>query len=195
MQGRAPGWPLRALRQLPRQPQRAPPHAWPLSNRSTDPQAIQRPTMRSILPNPFAGRDKTAKPPAPSEGPASRPAGTGAVEGQLEQGPRPPAQEQAHGVSPPVNKRASRDERFTLQRPLPSREESERQIREEAAKKKADMLAQFESKQANQRTQWIADQIKFREELSEAVRSLGNKAGPDIDKLAKRYGTEVDPVR
>ena len=57
------------------------------------------------------------------------------------------------------------------------------------------MLAQFESKQANQRTQWIADQIKFREELSEAVRSLGNKAGPDIDKLAKRYGTEVDPVR
>jgi hypothetical protein len=171
----------------------------PLSDSATDPQAIQRPTMRSILPNPFADGAKPPQPPAPGEGPASRPAGTGehpsAVTGQSEPGPRPPAQEQAHNDSPPVNEPASRDDRLALQPPLPSKEESERQLREEALKKQADRFAQVENRVALQRSQRIIDQTKFHDELREAIRSHKNLAGPEIDKIAKRYDGEIDHAR
>jgi hypothetical protein len=169
----------------------------PLSDPAADAQATRRPTMRSILPNPFADGTKPPQPPAPGDGPASRPTGTGEptspVAGRSEPGPRPPAQEQADDDPPPVNELPSRDERLALQ-PLPTKEEFDRQNREEAAKKQAERFAQVENRLATQHSHWIEEQLKFREELSEAIRSYKNQAGPEIDKIAKRYSTDVDPV-
>jgi hypothetical protein len=163
-----------------------------------DAQANRRITMRSVLPNPFADGGEAPLPPAPGEGPASRPAGPGEqtspVAGQSEPGPRPPTQEQVHNDPQPVNELASRDERLAPQAPLPSKEESLRQIEEEAAKLRAESLVQVENKVANQRSQRIADQIKFHDELREAIRSFGYQAGPEIEKIAKRYDGEINPV-
>jgi hypothetical protein len=172
----------------------------PPSDPAADAQANRRPTMRSILPNPFADGTKPPQPPAPGEGTASRPAETkeptSPVAGQSEPGARPPAQVNSDNDPPqPANELANRDQRLALQPPLPTKEESERQIREEAAKKQADRFAQVENRLASQHSHWLEEQIKFREELSEAIRSHGNQAGPEIDKLAKRYGTEVDDVK
>ena len=76
--------------------------------------------------------------------------------------------------------------------PLPSKEESLRQIEEEAAKLRAESLVQVENKVANQHSQRIADQIKFHDELREAIRSFGYQAGPEIEKIAKRYDGEIN---
>jgi hypothetical protein len=170
----------------------------PLSDPPADAHATNRITVRSILPNPFADGIKPPQPPDPSAGAASRPAGTGErtspVAGQSEPGPRPPAQEHGGNDSQPVNGLASPDERLPLQPPLPTKEESERQIREEAAKLQADRVAQVGNRVATQHSHWMEEQIKFREELAEVLRTSRNQAGPDIDKLAKRYDGETDPV-
>ena len=39
------------------------------------------------------------------------------------------------------------------------------------------------------------EQVKFRDELREVIRMQGNRAGPEIDRLAQRYGYEVDEER
>jgi hypothetical protein len=79
--------------------------------------------------------------------------------------------------------------------PLPTKEESLRDIEQEAAKKQAEIVAQFEAKQTEIRSQRIEEQIKFREELRELVRTQGNRAGPEIDSLVKRYAGDIDPVK
>jgi hypothetical protein len=70
--------------------------------------------------------------------------------------------------------------------PLPTKEESLRQIVEEAAKKQAEIDGYDEEKLAEIRALRQGERIKFREELRETLRSFGNNAGPEIDKLAKR---------
>jgi hypothetical protein len=78
---------------------------------------------------------------------------------------------------------------------LPTKEESERQIQEEAARREAEILAQTETRGSEFRLQRYEEQFKFREELREVLRTQGDRAGPDIDGLAKRYGYDSDPNR
>ena len=159
-----------------------------------DEPAIKRPTMRSILSNPFADGTKPPVPPAPGESPVTSPAGTEEktlpVAGQSE-----PTQKQATDAALPATEVASRDVRLAPRAPLPTKEEAERQIREEAAKLQAERVAQVQNRVATQHSHWMDEQIKFRDELAEVLRISRNQAGPDIDKLAKRYDGEADPVQ
>jgi hypothetical protein len=79
--------------------------------------------------------------------------------------------------------------------PLPTKEESLRQIEEEAAKKQAEIDGLEASKLAEFRSMRQSERLKFRDELREVLQSYGNGAGPEIDKLAKRYGYDTDRVR
>jgi hypothetical protein len=79
--------------------------------------------------------------------------------------------------------------------PLPTKEESLRQIAQEAAKKKSEVDGLEENKQAELHTIRQSERIKFREELREVLQTFGNAAGPEIDKLAKRYGYDIDRER
>jgi len=76
--------------------------------------------------------------------------------------------------------------------PLPTKEESLRQIEEEAVKKQAEIDGLEERKQAEFRSIRQSERLKFRDELREVLQSFGNSAGPEIDKLAKRYGYDMD---
>jgi hypothetical protein len=168
----------------------------PLSDSPVGPPAILRPTVRSILPNPFADGTKPPQPPDPGAGPAPPPTANGEkslpVAGQSEPAPRPATQKQATDTPQPATELASRDDRPAPETALPSKEESERQIRAEAAKLQADRLAQVNNRVATQHSHWMEEQIKFREELSEVLTTHRNQAGPEIDKLTKRYDGEID---
>ena len=76
--------------------------------------------------------------------------------------------------------------------PLPTKEESLRQIEEEAAKKKTEIDGFAENKQAELRAMRQSERLKFRDELRAVLESSGNRAGPEIDELSKRYGYDVD---
>jgi hypothetical protein len=76
--------------------------------------------------------------------------------------------------------------------PLPSREESVRQIREEAAKKQAELNQLGATKQAEYRAFRQSERVKFRDELRDVLDTHGNLAGPEIDLVAKRYSYDVD---
>jgi hypothetical protein len=79
--------------------------------------------------------------------------------------------------------------------PLPTKEESLRQIEEEAAKKQAEIDGLEANKLAEFRSMRQSERLKFREELREVLQSSGNTAGPEIDKLAKRYGYDAERVK
>ncbi len=79
--------------------------------------------------------------------------------------------------------------------PLPTKEETQRAIEEEAAKKQAERIAEVENKDADLRARQFEEQVKFRDELRELLRAKGSQAGPEIAKLDKRYAYEVDPDR
>jgi hypothetical protein len=143
-------------------------------------------TMRSILPNPFANGEKAPKSPEPNGPPASA-AETGP--GTNAQPPRGDALADASRKNPSHGPIAHEPPA------LPSKEETLREIEEEAAKKQADIVAQLESKQAELRSQRIEEQVRFREELYELIRTHGTRAGPEIDALAKRYAYGGDPDR
>jgi len=141
--------------------------------------AKAEPRFRSILPNPFAPDD-------PPAGPASEVPGDRA-------GPAAVRDDQA---TRPLRDRgpANRDAQVALPapEPLPSKEETLRQIEEEAARKQAEILARDENREQETRTRRHEERVKFREELREVLLTHGNVAGPEIDKLAKRYGFDVD---
>ena len=67
-----------------------------------------------------------------------------------------------------------------------------RQIAEEAAKKQAEIETRDETREAETRSRRHEERVKFREELREVLRLHGSQAGPEIDKLARRYGYDVD---
>jgi hypothetical protein len=79
--------------------------------------------------------------------------------------------------------------------PLPTMEETKRQIEEEAARRKAEIIAQVENRNADLKSRWLEEQLKFREELTEVIRSKGMRAGPDIANLDQRYAYQGDPVK
>jgi hypothetical protein len=76
--------------------------------------------------------------------------------------------------------------------PLPTKEESVRQIANEAAKKQAEIDKYDAKQQAEFHAMRQSERVKFRDELRNALHSFGDQAGPEIDKLAKRYGYEFD---
>jgi hypothetical protein len=77
--------------------------------------------------------------------------------------------------------------------PLPSREETERTIQEEAARKQREIDAQFEAKQAQIRQSRYDERVKFHQELRDVLKQNGSSAGPEIDRLCLRYGYEYNP--
>ncbi len=78
--------------------------------------------------------------------------------------------------------------------PLPSKEEIERQIQEEAAKKQAEIAAQLKNRDEELRAHIFDDRIKFRDELQQLLRLDVKHAGPEIDALAKRHDGDCDPT-
>ena len=134
-------------------------------------------TTRTILPNPFADGALAPIPPNPGE----------AMRVADRQGEPPNPNRDVAGPDVQAGPKP-------LQ-PLPTKEEMERQIEGEAARKQADIASQLDHRQASLRSQRIEEQLKFRHELSEVLRAHGNRAGPEIDNLAKRYGYESDPAR
>ncbi len=49
-------------------------------------------------------------------------------------------------------------------------------------------MGSSENKLAEFRAIRQSERVKFRDELRDALQSFGDQAGPEIDKLAKRYG-------
>ena len=139
-------------------------------------------TMRSILPNPFADGADAPSPPTPRGE-----AGSALDVAKRENTPPATTQVGALAGGPAVV-----DHPLA---PLPTKEESLRQIEEEAARREAEILAQKQGKSAEMRSQRLEEQRKFHEELREVLRTQGETVVADIDNLVKRYGYENDPVR
>jgi hypothetical protein len=151
--------------------------------------------LRTILPKPSGDEADLPIPPkpgaglaiaddariAPESGTVKR-ADTDATSAKPDRVPDQPAAEVAlvaRGPQPEVR--------------LPTKEESEREIQEEAARRAAELRAQNDTKSNEARAQRAADQLKFRDELADLLRREGMKAGPEIEALAKRFGFERDP--
>jgi hypothetical protein len=79
--------------------------------------------------------------------------------------------------------------------PLPTKEENQREFDEVAAKLRTERDSEFESRNSEIRAQRLEEQLKFRDELRELLKTKGMQAGPDIATLKKRYDYEVDPVK
>jgi len=145
------------------------------------------PRLRTILPNPSALVDPPAAPSTRREGTGladlggtiSTPAG---VPSNVPANDRQPANRDGEVVHPAL-------------KPLPSKEENLRQFEEEAAKKHAEIVAREQNRETDLRSRRYEERVKFRAELREIVRLQGSDAGPEIDKLAKRYGFDVDPLK
>ncbi|MFI5457175.1 MAG: hypothetical protein ACHRXM_17150 [Isosphaerales bacterium] len=146
--------------------------------------AEPQPRLRTILPNPSAAVGPPAAPSTGQEGTGlvalggttSTPAG---VPSSMPAKDRAPANRDTEVVAPALQ-------------PLPSKEESERQIKEEAAKKEADLVAREQNREADLRARRYEERAKFREELREVLRLHGSEAGPEIDKLSRRYGFDAN---
>jgi hypothetical protein len=80
-------------------------------------------------------------------------------------------------------------------KPLPTKEESLREIQEEAARKTAELLAQRASRAESERQMRLDARAKFRQELRQVLALQGTDAGTEIDKLSHRYGYDVDMER
>jgi hypothetical protein len=80
------------------------------------------------------------------------------------------------------------------ERPLPTKEETEREIQAEAEKKAEDFAAKLERRGDGLRARFTEDCVRFREELRDVLKNDRNKAGPEIDKIARRYSSECNPL-
>jgi hypothetical protein len=107
---------------------------------------------------------------------------------------RAPGEEHRAGGPDPGPQGAAGDGRIGPQPlpALPTKEENQRQIEEEAAKLDAENAARIENRIDDLRSRRFEEQLKFRQELREVIQAKGNLAGPDIANLDKRYGYEGD---
>jgi hypothetical protein len=94
----------------------------------------------------------------------------------------------AGGVQPDAQKR----QLPAAEQPLPTKEENEREFKEEADKKADDFAARLEKRNEGFKAKFAEDRTRFREELADALTRDGTKAGPEIDKIAHRYSSECD---
>jgi hypothetical protein len=81
------------------------------------------------------------------------------------------------------------------QPPLPTKDQEQRMIKAEAAAKEAALDQMKGSKEAEIRSIRDDERRKFREELRVALRNLPDQAASEIDKVAGRYGYDIDPER
>jgi hypothetical protein len=172
----------------------------------TAPEKPTKFTMRSVLANPFADGNDAPPPPTPGEGAGSALTADNQVKvpaGQTQDLVNRPAQGKPGGQTSqmPTDKAPVGGAQVAMVspvgaaplQPLPTKEEADRQIREESARREAALLAQLEAKAADAQKLRIAEQLKFHQELGELIRTQGKKAGPDIEALSKRNGSESDP--
>jgi hypothetical protein len=160
-------------------------------------------TAKQTLPAPTGGpEDKSVEGAIRGQPPAGTPdngggdpaaPSNGALAGTI----RPPGAELPAGAPDPGAQGPDRDGSIGPKPlpPLPTVEESKRQIEEEAARREAEIIAQVENRNADLKSKWLEEQTKFREELAEVVRSKGMRAGPDIANLDKRYAYQGDPIK
>jgi hypothetical protein len=161
---------------------------------ATAPDKAPKITLRTLLPSPFA--DDTVSPVAPTprsgsglgddvdqpaKSPADRAVDRSAGGDQQDQDKGDTAGNAATG-----GRRAAEP-----LKPLPTKEESLRQIQEEAAMREAELLAHDVDNSTDLKTQRRDEQMRFREELRDVLRTQGFEAGPEIDSLAKRYGYDL----
>jgi len=121
-----------------------------------------------------------SKPARPGDTDPARPAGAPAP--ALAARTNPAAQPRGAGVP-------------AAQQPLPSKEETMRQIEEEAANNQAKVQQMEEREAADLRSFRYQERVKFRDELRAVLQEHGNQAGPEINQLAKRYSFDKDPER
>ena len=79
--------------------------------------------------------------------------------------------------------------------PLPSKEETERQIREEAARKQAEADHRVAQQEEDLQTLRDDDRSRFREDLRMVLQEYGKQAGKEIEELSVRAGRDDDPDR
>ena len=77
--------------------------------------------------------------------------------------------------------------------PLPTKEENEREIAEAAARLRAQN--DIGNRDSAIRADRLEEQLKFRDELRELLKTRGSQAGPDIAKLKQRYDYDLDPLK
>jgi hypothetical protein len=78
--------------------------------------------------------------------------------------------------------------------PLPSKEELERQIAEEATRKEVDMADERAGRLAGIRAMRYEARVKFHNELRELLNVHGRDAGKEIDKLARRSSGDYNEL-
>ena len=77
--------------------------------------------------------------------------------------------------------------------PLPTKEENLRQIQAESEELKAKIVQGWQDRAVSARETFLAEQLRFRDEIRQALRSDPKTTGSEIDSLAKRYHHGVDP--
>ncbi len=77
--------------------------------------------------------------------------------------------------------------------PLPSKEEALRAIQQESAELKAKLAQGWQEREISKHETFLAEQVRFRTELREALRGDPRETGSKIDALAKRHEYGVAP--
>jgi hypothetical protein len=78
---------------------------------------------------------------------------------------------------------------------LPTKEESERQFKQDAAEKAAELRQQEELRAAELQSARYRERAKFHEELRTILQGQPDLLGAEIDKLVARYNYDGDPDR
>ena len=145
-------------------------------------QPAREPAKNEVAERTVATRELTKEgktSPEDSQGPAAPKRGDGV-------GEPPNAGQIENGIGELVELKAE---------PLPTKEEAIRQIFDEAAKKQAEIDGFEVNKQVEFHAIRHSERLKFREELRDLLQTFGNRAGPEIDKLAKRFGYDTDRAK
>jgi hypothetical protein len=79
--------------------------------------------------------------------------------------------------------------------PLPSREETERQIRETAARMQRENARRLTQQQQDIETVRDDERRRFLDELRMILEAHGRQAGPEIEELSIRSGRDEDPIK
>ena len=127
-------------------------------------------------------RDETTGQKSPVPGEANRSGPATDVASRKTDDPMPVARAGGPGVADPQPR-------------LPTKEESERQFREEAAQNAVQIREQYERKTAELQSARYQERVKFHEELRTIVQQPTSDAAVEINQLVKRYSFDGDPAR
>ena len=164
-----------------------------------------------------------SQPPVPVPPPSARPAGSAApvvAAASVPEGPSPfevlpgaaeggPARGRVDVATAPAGAAATVDPQPVAaatdnpsapgapgaQPPLPSREETERQIREEAAKKQREEDHRLAQQEQDLQALRIDERQQFLDELRRILKASGKQAGAEIEELSVKAGRDNDPEK